>query len=160
MVLLILTGSLSIMGVSGAFHTRTDLKQDTDEVLRCVRLARETAITCGCDIHIRTARRTHPSSGQRCVVVELLAQPSPYSGAVDASNASHFGLVSTNPSEWMVDPIWLASTTRLNADTNEIVFQSDGTSTQDANWSLSNGGESYSIRVESVTGNILLGGSP
>lgn len=160
MVLLILTGSLSIMGVSGAFSDRTGLKQDTDEALHCLRLARETAIMCGCDVSIRTARRIHPSSGQRCVLIELLVQPSPYTDAVDTQNVGHFGAVSVNPRRWMVDPVWLNPTTRLNTSTSEIIFRSDGVASQDTTWELSSGGESQWIRVDAVTGNILLGGSP
>lgn len=160
MVIAILTGSLSIIGVSGAFSHRVGLKHDTDEVVRCLRLARETALTCGCDIQVRTARRNHPTSGQRCVLIELLAQPSPYTDAVDSQNVGHFGIVSVNPAQWMVDPIWLNRTTRLSADVSEIVFRSDGVASQDVTWTLSSDGQSQWIRVDAVTGNIFSGVSP
>lgn len=159
MVLLILTGSLSIIGVSGAFQSRTALKQDTDEVLRGLRLARETAILSGCEVSIRTTERKHPSTGLRCDAFEMSVQPSPYRDAIDAQNVSHFGATSANPNEWMAEPIWLNSNTDLKADTRTIVFRPDGLASQDTQWKLSSGSDSTSIRIEANTGNILLGSS-
>lgn len=156
LVLLILTGSLSMIGLSGAFESRTNLRQDTDEVLCGLRLARETAIMSGCEVSVRTTRRPHPSTGLRCDAIEMTMQASPYRDAVDAQNVGHFGSVSPNPNEWMADPIWLNSNTGLRADARTIVFRSDGLASQDTTWKLSNGSESSSIQVEAISGNILL----
>lgn len=157
MVLLILTGTLSIFGLSNAFRSRTGLRQDMDEVVGAFRLARETAVLSGCAVSVRHVHRKHPSTGQPCDAIELIASKSPYRDVVDKQNVGHFGAMSKNPNEWMIDPIWLNESTQIKSDFSEIKFDESGSASQDTTWIIQQSNDAAKVHIEAVSGNILYG---
>lgn len=157
MVLLILTGSLSIIGVGSAFKSRTSIRQDAEEVVNALRLARETAITSGCVVAVRHVQRKHPSTGEACEAIEILATRSPYRDMADGQDVGHFGAMSFQTNRWMVDPIWMGESTRIKSDSREIKFDTNGSASQDTIWIVHQTTDSVKVSVEAVSGNILRG---
>lgn len=157
MVLVILTGTLSIIGVGSAFKSRTSIRQDSDEVVNAIRLARETAIASGCDVVVRHVQRKHPSTGQACDAIEMIATKSPYQDVADAQGVGHFGAMSPETNQWMVDPIWMAESTKIKTDSREIKFDANGSASQDTVWIIQQTTDSLKISVEAVSGNIFRG---
>ena len=155
MVLLILTGTLSMIGIGNAFKSRTSVRQDSEEVINAIRLARETAIASGCDVSVRHVRRTHPTTNLSRDAIELIATPSPYRVLADDANVGHFGLISNRPNEWMADPIWMNESTRIQSNASEITFSANGLASQDAAWVVQQSTDSVRVSVEAATGNIL-----
>ena len=157
MVLLILTGTLSIIGIRSTFRSRTSVRQDSEEVVNAIRLARETAIISGCTVYVRHVRRNHPATKLSRDAIELLATPSPYRDLADDQDVGHFGAIPSQPSEWMTDPIWMNESTRIQSDSSEIKFNANGVASQDTKWVVEQSNDAVKISVEAVTGNILLG---
>ncbi len=155
MVLLILTGSLSLIGVTRTFESRTGVQQDAREVLSCLRLGRETAIMSQCNVSIRIAKLNDPVDGDTRLGLDLKIESNPYTADADAQGVGHFGKQSTTGKQAMYAPIFFTSSTSVDFNLDEVIFKPTGQASRDTKWRISNGGEAITIGVEALTGNIL-----
>jgi len=155
MVIMISAAALSIAGVSGTFRGRTDSRSDADEVLRSLRLARETAMISRCDVRVRHGLRIDPSTGRRRQSIEVAASADPYRPQVDANGVTHFGAQPAH-SGWMSQPIWLAEDTSVRSDANIITFNATGGADRNIRWRIDHSGQSHSVVVTAASGEIRL----
>ncbi|EMI44387.1 Tfp pilus assembly protein FimT/FimU [Rhodopirellula sp. SWK7] len=152
--------SLSLTSVNRSFLARPGVMDDADEVLRCLRLARETAVMSQCEVSVRHVTLTHPATKLRRVAIEMTGKPSPYRPDVDSNGVGHFGAAATVGSNWMVDPIWLGEQAVLKSSASTIVFRPDGTPSRDTKWQVLINGSTATVVVYSLSGEIELVVSP
>ncbi|MCM2369743.1 pilus assembly FimT family protein [Aporhodopirellula aestuarii] len=165
MVIVISTGTLSIATLSWTsihrtFLSRTGVMDDADEVLRCLRMARETAVMSQSEVSVRYVNLKHPSTKLRRTAIEMTMKPSPYRPAVDANQVGHFGAATKSGSNWMVDPIWLSEQAVMRSNASKLTFQPDGTADRDAKWQITLGDATATAVVYSLSGDIHLVVSP
>lgn len=165
MVVMISTATLSIATLSWNSMHRTVLARggvmdDADELLRCMRLARETAVMGQCDVSIRHVQIPHPTTKEKRTAIECLVKPSPYRPAVDVNQVSVFGSVPSTSTAWMVDPIWLNERAEIRSNAATLTFHPDGTTDADVNWQVTTDRSTVTVIVYARTGNIQLQVSP
>jgi prepilin-type N-terminal cleavage/methylation domain-containing protein len=165
LVIVISTSTLSIAALSWdsmqrTFLSRTGVMDDAEEVMQCLRMARETAVMSQTDVSVRYVLLTHPDLKQPRYAIEFQIKPSPYRPAVDANGVSLFGAVPTSGSGWMADPIWLHERTTIRSDRSMLTFDASGNADQDTKWQLSLDDKIATTVVYAITGNIEMQVSP
>ncbi|MFG0289463.1 MAG: Tfp pilus assembly protein FimT/FimU [Rhodopirellula sp. JB044] len=165
MVVMISTATLSIASLSWTSMNRTILARpgvmdDADEVMRCLRLARETAVMSQCDVDVRHVTLVHPSTKIKRVAIEMRVQPSPFRPVYDSNDVGVFGAEVKSGTNWMVDPIWLGETTTVKSSSSTITFRPDGTPGRDTKWQVTNNTSVATAVAYSATGEIELVVSP
>ena len=165
LVIVISTTTLSIAALSWdslqrTFLSRTCVMDDVEEVLQCLRMARETAVMSQTDVSVRHVLRTHPDTKQQRYAIEFQIKPSPYRPAVDANNVSLFVALPNSGSGWMADPIWLNERTTIRSDRSMLTFDASGNADRDTKWQLTLDGRIATTVVYAITGNIEMQVSP
>ncbi len=165
LVIVISTTTLSIAALSWdsmqrTLLSRTGVMDDAEEVMQCLRMARETAVMSQSDVSVRYAQLTHPDTKQRRYAIEFQIKPSPYRPAVDANGVNLFGAVPKSGSDWMADPIWLNERTTIRSDRSTLTFDASGNADQDTKWQLTLDGRIATAVVYAITGSMELQVSP
>lgn len=150
LVIMILTAStVAAPSVGHLFSSRTSIRQDSDLIVRSLRLARETAVSRSCAVTVRW-KSVKDDDGEYRMVIDMLAAPGIYSDGTDAFGAQ------ANPgsSTWMVDPIALHPDVNVKANASSIKFTPTGTASRDLQMKVSRDDESVEVFVQASSGNI------
>ncbi|WDQ19219.1 pilus assembly FimT family protein [Rhodopirellula sp. P2] len=156
LVLMVLSASmLAAPRVGQLFSQRTTVRQDSDVVLRSLRLARETALTRRCSVTVRW-KSVRNADGENRTVVDMVAAPGIYSDGADAFGAA----ASPGASTWMTDPIELHPNVSVRANASSIVFDPTGIANRDLELKVYRDSESIDVFVQAASGNIYQNASP
>jgi Tfp pilus assembly protein FimT len=156
LVMMVLSASLlAAPRVGQLFSQRTTVRQDSDVVLRSLRLARETALARQCSVTVRW-KSVRDADGDSRMVVDMVAAPGIYSHGADAFGAA----AAPGASTWMTDPIELHPDTSIRANASRIVFDATGTADRDLELKVYQDTESRDVYVQAASGNIYQNASP
>lgn len=133
------------------FSHRTTVRQDSDAVVRTLRLARETALMRQCVVNVRWMNVRDPATNSERTILDMEATPGRYSSNVNALGAS----AGTSQDTWMADPIELDPLVIVRANANEISFTPQGTAARDLEMKLSRDPEAVMVYVRARTGEIF-----
>lgn len=150
LVIMVLTASMvAAPSVGHLFSSRTSVRQDSDLIVRSLRLARETALSRTCTVTVRW-KRVKNNDGEYGTLIDMQGEPGVYSDGGDAFGAQ----ASPGSSTWMVDPIALHPDVNIKTNATSIQFTSDGTASRDLQMVVSRDTESVEVFVQASSGNI------